>query len=50
MAINDISMLATAEKDSFLAFKDSNLPAGNESGDAFFKPATRCRQTLCIAC
>ena len=35
MAINDISMLATAEKDSFLAFKDSNLPAGNESGDAF---------------
>ena len=35
MAINDISMLATAEKDSFLAFKDNNLPAGNESGDAF---------------
>ena len=35
MAINDISMLATAEKDSFLAFKDSNLPAGNESGDDF---------------
>ncbi|TMP15041.1 flagellar hook-length control protein FliK [Pseudoalteromonas sp. S2893] len=35
MAINDISMLATAEKDSFLAFKDSNLPAGNESGNAF---------------
>ncbi|MCK8094933.1 flagellar hook-length control protein FliK [Pseudoalteromonas sp. A3] len=35
MAINDISMLATAEKDSFLAFKDNNLPAGNESGDDF---------------
>ncbi|WP_338363086.1 flagellar hook-length control protein FliK [uncultured Pseudoalteromonas sp.] len=35
MAINDISMLATAEKDAFLAFKDNNLPAGNESGDAF---------------
>ncbi|MCQ8884825.1 flagellar hook-length control protein FliK [Pseudoalteromonas agarivorans] len=35
MAINDISMLATAEKDSFLAFKDNNLPAGNESGNAF---------------
>ncbi|MCK8105893.1 flagellar hook-length control protein FliK [Pseudoalteromonas sp. 2CM41L] len=35
MAINDISMLATAEKDSFLAFKDNNLPGGNESGDAF---------------
>ena len=35
MAINDISMLATAEKDSFLAFKDNNLPVGNESGDAF---------------
>ena len=28
-------MLATAEKDSFLAFKDNNLPAGNESGNAF---------------
>ncbi|MDC9510454.1 flagellar hook-length control protein FliK [Pseudoalteromonas sp. Angola-4] len=35
MAINDISMLATGEKDSFLAFKENNLPAGNESGDAF---------------
>lgn len=36
MAINDISIAATAEKDSFLAFKDSDLSTDKASKALFF--------------